>query len=134
MFVFIVKAFYLAFKLNYFKINFIQIMRIWDIKPKKLCRSHLLGMHRELHAIWNILTKNKKGYANHPEVLRWRGKLRALYLKHEEIVKEMLKRGYKHHSPLERKLAKGGKMQNKYWQTVKMQKLVLKNKKCGCLI
>ncbi len=32
-------------------------MRIWDIPPKLLCRNHLLGEHRELHAIWSILTQ-----------------------------------------------------------------------------
>jgi len=50
-------------------------MRIWDIAPEKLCRNHLLGEHRELHAVWAILTKDKKGYSRHPEVLRWKGKL-----------------------------------------------------------
>jgi hypothetical protein len=42
-------------------------MRIWDISPKRLCRNHLLGEHRELHAVWSVLTKGKKGYARHPE-------------------------------------------------------------------
>ncbi|NCS72473.1 MAG: pyrimidine dimer DNA glycosylase, partial [Candidatus Magasanikbacteria bacterium] len=31
-------------------------MRVWDIHPKYLCRKHLLGEHRELHGLWNILT------------------------------------------------------------------------------
>jgi hypothetical protein len=55
-------------------------MRIWDIPPEKLCRDHLLGEHRELHEIWSILINNKKGYARHPETLRWKGKQRAVYL------------------------------------------------------
>ena len=42
------------------------IMRIWNISPKKLCRNHLLGEHRELHAIWSVLVNGKKGYARHP--------------------------------------------------------------------
>jgi hypothetical protein len=41
-------------------------MRIWDIPPVKLCLNHLLDKYRELHAIWMILTNNKKGYAIHP--------------------------------------------------------------------
>ena len=69
-------------------------MRIWDIPPDKLCRNHLLGEHSELHAIWSILTKDKKGFARHPETLRWKGKLKALYIKHEIIVQEMKKRGF----------------------------------------
>jgi len=35
-------------------------MRIWDLPVKDLCKNHLLGEHRELHAIWSILTKNTK--------------------------------------------------------------------------
>lgn len=82
-------------------------MRIWDITPNKLCRQHLLGEHRELHAMWTILTAGKKGYRNHPETIRWEGKLAALYNRHEEEVKEMIKRGYSHHSPLDKKFAVG---------------------------
>ena len=70
-------------------------MRIWDISPKKLCRNHLLGEHRELHAIWSILTKNKKGYARHPETLRWKGKLAALYSRHKMLVEELKNRNGK---------------------------------------
>jgi len=58
-------------------------MRVWDINPEKLCRNHLLGEHREIHGIWSILTKGKKGYANHPETLRWKGRLKALYRRHQ---------------------------------------------------
>ena len=67
-------------------------MRIWDIPPDKLCRNHLLGEHNELHAMWNILTQGKTGYANHPETKRWAGKLKALFRVHEGIVQEMLAR------------------------------------------
>jgi hypothetical protein len=107
-------------------------MRIWDISPQKLCRQHLLGEHRELHAIWSILVHNKKGYSKHPEVLRWKGKLKALYLRHEELVKEILRRGYKHNSPLDKKLAKGKSMQDVFWQSKKLQIKILKKKNCDC--
>jgi hypothetical protein len=59
-------------------------MRIWDIPVEKLCRNHLLGEHRELHAMWVVITQNKKGYSKHPETIRWIGKLRALYLRHNQ--------------------------------------------------
>ena len=68
-------------------------MRIWDILPKKLCRNHLLGEHRELHAIWSVIVNGKTGYAKHPETLRWKGKLKALYCRHEALVIEMTARG-----------------------------------------
>ena len=109
-------------------------MRIWDIEPNKLCRNHLLGEHRELHAIWSVITKNKKGYSLHPETLRWHGKLKALYLRHEKLVKEMNLRGYNHFSPLEKKLAQGKSKQNIFIDLPKHQILILKNKGCKCTV
>lgn len=80
-------------------------MRIWNVPCSDLDKPHLLGEHAELHSIWNTITGNKKGWAHHPETKRWRGRLGALYLRHEEQVAEMEKRGYRgHRSPLERNL------------------------------
>ncbi|HLD39366.1 MAG TPA: pyrimidine dimer DNA glycosylase/endonuclease V [archaeon] len=107
-------------------------MRIWDLPPQKLCRQHLLGEHRELHAIWNILTKNKKGYSRHPETLRWKGKLSALYLRHQKLVKELTRRGYEHRSPLDSRLAIGSKTQSYFVDTIRKQKMIIKTKKCKC--
>ena len=107
-------------------------MRIWDIPPKKLCRQHLLGEHRELHAIWSIIVNNKKGYSNHPETLRWKGKLKALYLIHEEIVKEIKKRGFNHKSPLESNFATGADVQKEFVNSVRDQIKIIKSKKCNC--
>jgi len=107
-------------------------MRIWDIAPKCLCRKHLLGEHRELHAIWVILSWNKKGYSRHPETLRWKGKLKALYARHEALVKELVRRGYKHLSPLDKKLAKGSTKQNVFIHSPRQQRKILKNKPCQC--
>jgi len=109
-------------------------MRIWDIAPKKLCRNHLLGEHRELHAIWSILTNNKKGYYRHPETLRWRGKLAALYSRHEMLIKEMKKRGYNHISNLNPRLAIGIKKQSLFLDSYKKQIEILRNKRCDCKV
>lgn len=76
-------------------------MRIWDLPVQVLCDRHLLGEHKELHCIWTFLTTEKGGsYKKHPETLRWKGKLWALRLRHEEQVKEMTKRGFNHKSPI----------------------------------
>lgn len=75
-------------------------MRIWDIDPGYLNRQSLLGEHRELHAIFVVLTQNRKGYAAHPETRRWKDHLAALGKRHDLLVAEMRLRGYKHHSPL----------------------------------
>ncbi len=109
-------------------------MRIWDVPPEKLCRKHLLGEHRELHAVWAILTEGKKGYAHHPETLRWKGKLKALYLRHGKLVKELVRRGYNHQSPLPSQLAKGNARQNVYLNTPEEQVLILRERKCGCKV
>jgi hypothetical protein len=107
-------------------------MRIWDLSPQKLCRNHLLGEHRELHAIWSILTKGKKGYSCHPEVLRWKGKLKALFSRHDLLVQEMHKRGYRHQSPLSVKLATGPVRQKVLLHSIIEQIRILKNKNCSC--
>jgi hypothetical protein len=109
-------------------------MRIWDISPSRLCRNHLLGEHRELHAIWIVITKGKKGYSNHPETIRWCGKLKALYARHEKLTKEISRRGYKHRSPLDARLAKGAARQTKYIDTPAKQVVILRHKKCNCNI
>ena len=109
-------------------------MRIWDIEPRRLCRQHLLGEHRELHAIWSVLTKGKNGYSRHPETLRWKGRLRALFNRHGELVDEMIRRGYNHHSPLEKKLATGRAKQDVYVDTPKKQRAILRSKGCDCRI
>ncbi len=109
-------------------------MRIWDIHPQHLCRKHLLGEHRELHGLWNILTKHggTGGYAHHPETLRWIGKEKTLYNRHEALVREMTKRGYNHHSPLDKKLARGSDRQDTFINTPKEQKELLIEKGCDC--
>lgn len=109
-------------------------MRIWDINPKLLCRKHLLAEHRELHGLWNVLTKHggKGGYSRHPETLRWAGKQKALYLRHEALVKEFVRRGYRHHSPLDECLAVGNPRQRAFINTITEQKELLRNKPCDC--
>jgi hypothetical protein len=109
-------------------------MRIWDIRPIYLCRQHLLGEHLELHAIWSILTKNKKGYCRHPETLRWKGKLAALFARHEKLVNEMDQRHYCHQSPLDKRQAIGSRMQKDFVHSIAQQKSILKSKGCDCRV
>ncbi len=107
-------------------------MRIWDISPSKLCRAHLLGEHRELHAVWNIITLRKRGYSRHPETLRWKGRLKALYARHSLLVAEMHKRGYMHKSGLDRRLASGKPTQDRLINSQPEQRRILRMKGCGC--
>ena len=109
-------------------------MRIWDLSPKVLCRQHLLGEHRELHSIWTVIVEGKKGYSKHPETLRWIDSLGALYLRHEELAKEMQARGYKHLSPLDKKHATGHTTQKVILHTKAQQIEILKLKNCDCKV
>ncbi len=111
-------------------------MRVWDIHPKHLCRKHLLAEHRELHGLWNILTRHNGncGYSRHPETLRWAGKTLALYERHEALVREFVSRGYRHKSPLDKRLTDGSGEQNIFINTIAEQKEILRKKPCDCLL
>ncbi|MGQ9426601.1 DUF1722 domain-containing protein [Gilvimarinus sp. F26214L] len=75
-------------------------MRIWDIDPGYLNRQSLLGEHRELHGIVSIIVNRKRGYARHPETLRWEGHGWALKMRHRQIACEMMLRGYRDRTPV----------------------------------
>lgn len=110
-------------------------MRVWDVPVERLCRNHLLAEHCELHAIWSIIVNDRRGYSKHPEVTRWRGKLGALWARHELEKREMLKRGYAHQSPLDaRSVPRGqrGGVQNTHLESVAQQKRKLRMKGCDC--
>ena len=112
-------------------------MRIWDIPVSKLCRQHLLGEHRELHAIWTYLTTPKGGsYRKHPETLRWFGREADLFARHDEQAWEMERRGYRHASPLR---VQGVRLRRSraplpLVNTIREQRLLLKAKRCECKV
>lgn len=110
------------------------MMRIWDLEPERLCRQHLLGEHRELHSLWVILTEGKKGFAHHPETARWRGKLKALFRRHEKLAAEMARRGYRHATPLPEELATGLCHQEEYKDTPEEQVEILRARGCSCRV
>lgn len=107
-------------------------MRIWDVSPKTLCNKHLFGEHGELHAIFSILSGGKRGYSRHPEVKRWAGKQKALYLRHEKLAKEIQRRGYAHNSSLAKRQATGRAKQDIFIHTKAEQEIILKHKDCEC--
>jgi Pyrimidine dimer DNA glycosylase len=109
-------------------------VRVWDLHPSLLCDRHLLGEHRELHTIWTILTTGSCGYARHPETRRWRGRLAALYLRHEAQVAEMSRRGFRHASPLDPGLATGAAEQAELIDSLVAQRERLASRECGCFL
>ena len=82
--------------------------------------------------LMNASTTGKSGYANHPETLRWRGRLRALYGRHDGLVEEMNRRGFNHRSPLDSALATGAARQTELLDSVEHQRERLRLRDCPC--
>ena len=72
-------------------------MRMWMVNPKMLCRKHLLGEHVELHMFVGTILSNKSlsGYLSRGLV-----EPQNIVNRHQELVKEMINRGYHHKSEL----------------------------------
>lgn len=66
------------------------------IDPHILCRNHLLGEHNEIHKHRHSFVKKHrmKGRIGQIEPA-------SMQFRHDELVKEMLNRGYNHNSPYE---------------------------------
>ena len=75
-------------------------MRLWMVNPKVMCRQHLLGEHVEIHMFIGTINLQKKvnGYLEKGLL-----EIHNLYHRHEELVKEMKRRGYNHRSDLDEK-------------------------------
>jgi len=72
-------------------------MRMFMCSTKWMCNQHLLGEHRELHAIVGILHKGISiaGYIDSNCI-----EVSAIYDRHNAIVDELIIRGYKHKTPM----------------------------------
>lgn len=72
-------------------------MRMWMINPKLLCRKHLLGEHNEIHKHRHNFVKGYKIDGRiHPIV---QIEPISMQSRHDELAKEMVRRGYNHQSP-----------------------------------
>jgi hypothetical protein len=69
-------------------------MRMWMIPASLLCRQHLLGEHSEIH-------KHRHNFVKGHKMNGRRGQIDPCNMqsRHDELVVEMLQRGYKHESP-----------------------------------
>jgi len=101
-------------------------MRVWDINPGYLSNQNLLGEHVEIHAIYSVITKNKKGYSNHPETKRWIKNICGLKSRHDLVVSEMYIRGFRHNSDIN--YSNEGGYPDSYIDFPFEQLLILKNK------
>ena len=68
--------------------------------PRIMCRQHLLGEHAEIHMFIGTINRKKsvKGYLEKGLL-----EIHNLYNRHEELVREMKRRGYNHCSEVDRK-------------------------------
>lgn len=75
-------------------------MRQWlGIEPKYLCRHHLLGEHNEHHkAVGNLA--NGSGVWARSLIRSGYLEPRSFQSRHDALAAEMMRRGYKHNSPL----------------------------------
>lgn len=69
------------------------------VDPKLMCRQHLLGEHRELHTLVGVITHGKP-LSGTKYITTGLVEVHNIKNRHEELVTEMLRRGYNHKSPL----------------------------------
>lgn len=72
---------------------------MWMVDTRIMCQRHLLGEHRELHGLAGMIRLDMKtwlnGYVRYGLV-----ELNSIEARHQELVEEMEKRGWKHQSPI----------------------------------
>jgi len=73
-------------------------MRMWLTDPKVMCRQHLLGEHLEHHMLTGTI---KKGISVAGYIELGLLDPSKLLSRHDELVREMERRGYGHYSPLQ---------------------------------
>ena len=105
-------------------------MRVWDVHPGYLNRQSLLGEHRELHGVVSVLSLDKKGYSNHPETKRWKGRGWALRQRHRLLAAEMAFRGYRDRTPVRLRSA-AGRWPDSFIDPPGRQFALLADKYCG---
>lgn len=71
--------------------------RMWMGLPSTMCRCHLLGEHKEIHQLLGQLKKKLsiKGYIINNCI-----EVSSIKRRHDELVEEMVRRGYNHKSPI----------------------------------
>jgi uncharacterized protein with PIN domain len=70
------------------------------VDARIMCRSHLLGEHAEVHMFVGALCRRQsvEGYLKKGLL-----EVHSLFTRHEELVEEMKRRGYRHRSDLDEK-------------------------------
>jgi len=72
-------------------------MRMWMVTPELLCTKHLLGEHGEIHKHRHTFVKHHKITKRITPVVQIEPM--SMELRHDQLAKEMLRRGFNHSSP-----------------------------------
>lgn len=72
-------------------------MRMWGVNPSLLCQKHLIGEHGEIHKHRHNFVKKHSIKNRISPVVQIEPE--NMQIRHDELVIEMLKRGYNHNSP-----------------------------------
>ena len=70
------------------------------VDPRIMCRQHLLGEHAEIHMFIGTINRGNsiKGYLEKGLL-----EIHNLYGRHDELVREMRSRNYRHDSPISKR-------------------------------
>jgi len=78
---------------------YIQLMRMWMINPKFLCKNHLMGEHFEIHKHRHIFLKKYSIAKRISPIVQIEPA--SMKKRHDELVREIIRRKYNHNSPYE---------------------------------
>jgi len=73
-------------------------MRVWNVPPEYLDDKRLVDEHCAVHGIWGAIKKNSP-VQKHPQAIRFVDNLGALWRRHEALVADMARRGFRHYTP-----------------------------------
>lgn len=72
------------------------------VEPELLCRDHLLGEHNELHKLVGSIRNHPHGHAiADGQAAKGNIDTSLIQHRHDQLVKELERRGYEHDSPLD---------------------------------
>jgi hypothetical protein len=74
-------------------------MRMWGVNPELLCRQHLLGEHNEIHKHRHNFVKRHSIAKRISPIVQIEPE--NMKKRHDQLVAEMIRRGYNHNSPYE---------------------------------
>jgi len=74
-------------------------MRMWGVNPELLCRQHLLGEHNEIHKHRHNFVKKHSITKRISPIVQIEPE--NMKKRHDQLVEEMIRRGYNHNSPYE---------------------------------